>query len=99
YKKLVEVYPEFEQINQARLGLANVQFTMGQYADVAKVLEGIPDGERIGELALVSFVQADCLLRTLPKGADDAIATARTIEQIEKAQKLLEGFVNANEAS
>jgi TolA-binding protein len=99
YKKLVATYPEFEQISLARHGLANVHYVMGQYAEAAGALAGIPDAERIGELGAVAYLQADCLLRTLPKDADDAISAARLIEQVEQAQKLLNGFINANEAS
>ncbi|HEV7406488.1 MAG TPA: tetratricopeptide repeat protein [Chthoniobacteraceae bacterium] len=99
YKRLVRKYPEFAYINQARQGLATAHYRLGNYTEAALIFATIPDAERTGELANVSYLLADCLIRTLPPESEDALQAERLIEKAEQAAKLLEGFVGAQEKS
>ena len=57
-----------------------------------------PDAtERVGEMAGVSYLLAECLIKTMPADAEDALATARLVDQIEQASSLLNAFVAALE--
>jgi TolA-binding protein len=99
YKRLVRKFPEFAYINQARQGLATSHYRLGNYTEAALIFATIPDAERTGELANVSYLLADCLIRTLPPESEDALQAERLIEKAEQAAKLLEGFVGAQEKS
>ena len=99
YQRVVRRFPEFAYINMARQGLATAHYRAGNYAEAALAFGAIAEPDRIGELAAVPYLMADCLVRTLPAEADDALQAARLIEQAERAAKLLEGFVAAHEKS
>ncbi|HPD15263.1 MAG TPA: tetratricopeptide repeat protein [Planctomycetota bacterium] len=99
YQRLLQQFPEFQFANLARHGMGASHYHLGQYAQAIEVLSAIPEMERTGDLALVSYLLADCLIRTLPPEADDALLAAKLIEQCERAAKLLEGFVAANPKS
>src|SRR5205823_5481194 len=55
--------------------------------------------DRTGELAMVSYVLADCIMRLAPTKADDALEARRLEEQLNAAVELLEGFAGGNPAS
>jgi len=93
YQRLLKQFPEFPQANLAKHGMAASHYHLGQFLEAIAVLGTIPEMERTGELATVSYLLADCLIRTLPPEADDALQAAKLIEQAERAAKLLEGFV------
>ena len=60
-----------------------------------KVLEAIPQSDRVGNLAQVPYLLADCVLRTAPAKADDALAAGKLEEQLKSAALLLTGFLGA----
>ncbi len=91
--------PEFAYINLARQGLATSHYRLGNYTEASLIFATIPDAERTGELANVSYLLADCLIRTLPPETEDALQAEALIERAEQAAKLLEGFVSAQEKS
>ena len=99
YKRLVRKFPEFAYINMARQGLATAHYRMGNYPEAALTFATIADAERTGDLANVSYLMADCLIRSLPAETEDALQAARLVERAEQAAKLLDGFVGANEKS
>lgn len=93
YAVVVEKYPEHPQVQLARYGLAMTVFRKGDYEKARQILEAIPPPERNGELAVVSYALADCLIRLAPVRADDAIAAGRLEESLRTAAELLEAFV------
>jgi tetratricopeptide (TPR) repeat protein len=98
YQRLLKEFPEFPSTNLARQGMATAYYRLGKYAEAMTALQGIPEADRLGELASVPYVLADCILRTLPPEADDALGAAELVAQIDKAVKLLEGFVGGQGA-
>lgn len=99
YKRLLERFPDFPQANLAKHGMASSHYRLGQFDEATKVLASIAEMERTGELAVVPYLLADCLIRAFPPEAEDALEAARLIQQAEQAAKLLEGFVAANPKS
>jgi tetratricopeptide (TPR) repeat protein len=99
YQRVIEKYPEFQHVQLARHGLASAHYRLGNYADTLAILGAIPESERTGDLWSVPYLMADCLIRTLPAEAEDALSASRLIEQAEDASKLLDGFVTANPKS
>src|SRR5262249_19177052 len=96
YQELVGKNPEFAFINLARYGLAMSHYRIGEIEKAKEILETIPDADRSGELAVVSYELADCILRLVPtKIEDDAIAAGRALEQLQTAAGLLENFATA----
>ncbi|MDD4888601.1 MAG: tetratricopeptide repeat protein [Phycisphaerae bacterium] len=95
YAKFVKDFPEFAHIALARQALGACQYRLNQFADAAATLAAIPEADRVADLATVSYMQADCLVRLLPDEGDDALAAARLLEQAERAAKLLEIFLGA----
>lgn len=92
YAPLVEKHPEFENVHLARFSWATALHQLGSFREAAAVLDAIPEPERSGRLAAVSYLLADCLIRTLPADAADALAAAQLSQQLERAIKLLDGF-------
>lgn len=95
YAAVIEKYPEFPHVHVARYGLAQAHYRRGDLEKAAEVLRAIPDTERQGELALASYLEADCLIRTAPTKADDALAAGKLEEQLKSAAELLEKFAAA----
>jgi TolA-binding protein len=98
YSAVVEKYPEFAHVNLARYGMAMGHYRKGDLDKAVEVLKTIPDGERNGDLALVPYLQADCLIKTAPARADDALAAGKLQEQLKEAIALLDAFVGAQPA-
>lgn len=96
YHSVIGKYPEFPQVNQARFGLASAHYRLGQYPQAAAVFTTIPAAERSGPLITTPYLLADCLIRTLPENADDALAAGRLIQQGETASRLLGEFLASN---
>ncbi len=92
YQKLIADYPDSPQINAARQAVGNVYCRLGQYGKAAEAFQSIPDAERSGELSAVSYVQGDCLLRTLPPEGEDALTAGRLLQQAETAAKNFSNF-------
>lgn len=99
YQRLLKQFPDFPQANLARHGMGASHYRLGQFPEAIAALSAIPEMERTGDLAIVSYLLADCLIRTLPPEGDDALQAARLIQQAEKAAKLLDGFVAGNPKS
>jgi TolA-binding protein len=96
YEELIRKYPEFERVHRARYAQALCLTAREEWEKAAAVLEVIPAPERNGELAGVSYVLADCLIRTAPARAEDALADNILRERLTTAANLLEGFIAAN---
>ncbi len=99
YRRVVEEFGEYKYANAARYALAAMEYRMGRFAQAAEALAGIPDSDRTGELATASHMQADCLIRTLPAEAADALEAAELIRMAGDAAKLLEAFVTGSSTS
>jgi tetratricopeptide (TPR) repeat protein len=98
-EKFLKAHPESPDVNYIRhaAGLAN--YRLGQYEAAAGLLAKIDLADRSGDLASVSYLLADCLLRQAPETADDALAAGALLEQVGEVQKLLEGFIASNPQS
>jgi TolA-binding protein len=96
YEEVVAKFPEFERVNRARYELALCHVATEDWEKAAAVLDKIPAPERNGDLAGVSFVLADCLIRTAPAKAEDALQDNMLREKLGNAAGLLEAFVAAN---
>jgi cellulose synthase operon protein C len=99
YGIVIEKYPEFDHVNLARYGVAMGHYRKGDLDKAVEVLKKIPDADRTGDLALVPYLQADCLIKTAPVKADDALAAGKLEEQLKEAIGLLDAFTNAQAAS
>ncbi len=96
---VVDKFPEFARINVARYSLGLAHYRQGDLDSARKILAAIPQTERGGELALVSFLMADCLLRQTPTTIpEDALAAGKLEEQLKSAAELLDQFVAASPA-
>jgi TolA-binding protein len=95
YQEIVDKYPDFDHANLARYGLAMGFYRKGDLEKAQELLEKIPEAERNGDLAVVPYQIADCLVRQVPaKIDDDALAANKAIEQLQTAAGLLESFAN-----
>ena len=95
YQIVIDRFPEFTYINLAREGQANSYYRLGNYDKTVEILGTIPEFDRSGDLAVASYLLADCTLRALPVETSDALQAERVIEHATDAVKLLERFVNA----
>lgn len=95
YEEVVSKYPEFEKAARARLGLALCRIALKQYEEALPALEAIPAPARTQELIVVSYLLADCHLRTAPEKAEDALADNMLREKLTAAAAQLETFVAA----
>ncbi|MBX9579921.1 MAG: tetratricopeptide repeat protein [Gemmataceae bacterium] len=96
YEEVVGKFPEFERASRARFGLALCLVAAGEYEKAVTVLEAVPAPERVGDLAGVAVVLADCHIRTAPAKAEDALQDNVLREKLGAAAGLLDGFVSAN---
>ncbi len=96
YQALVERFPEHPQVNLGRYGLAMGQYRKGDVEKALALFENIPAAERNGELAVVPYVLADCLIRLAPTEVDDALAAGKLTDAMTKAVESLNAFVAAS---
>ena len=96
YAEVASKFPEFERINLARYGQALCHIAAEDYGKAIKLLEAVPAAERVGDLAPVPYVLADCHLRAAPAKAEDAGQDQTLREKITVAAGLLDGFISAN---
>lgn len=96
YQAVVDKYPESERIGLARYGLALCHIQKADFEKAQAVLEAIPPPERAGDLAIVPYQLASCLIKLAPVKTDDAIAAGRLQEQLQNAATLLDAFAGAN---
>ena len=95
YQTLTEKFPEFTYASLARGRSALALYRLGDYPNAVKGLTAIPAPDHSGELAVVPYYLADCLLRSMPTDTTDALAAGRQIEILTAAIKSLESFVSA----
>ena len=96
YEEVVTKFPEFERAGRARFGLGLCLVAAGEHEKAVPVLEAVPAPERVGDLAGVGPVLADCLIRTAPAKAEDALQDNVLREKLGAAAGLLDAFVGAN---
>jgi TolA-binding protein len=96
FEELVAKYPEFERISRAKYGLALCFRALEDWEKAAAILETIPAGERSSDLNPAPYILADCLIRTAPAKAEDALQDNMLREKLGAAAVLLEVFVAAN---
>lgn len=96
YAEVVTKFPEFERVNRAKYGQALCFLAQEDYEKATKALEGIPAAERNGDLSAVSYVLADCLIRTAPAKAEDALQDNMLREKLVAAAGHLDAFIAAN---
>jgi tetratricopeptide (TPR) repeat protein len=89
FQLVLDKHPEFEHAQQARFSLAWLSYQQGDYGKTRSLLEEIPPSDRKGDLAGAAYLLADCLIRTTPAQADDAIAAGKAQEQLTQAATLL----------
>jgi tetratricopeptide (TPR) repeat protein len=99
YQQSVDKYPEFPHVNLARQGLGLCHHRLGEYDKAVPILTAIPQADRTGPLSTAPYVLADCLIRTAPTEAADAIAAGRLQEQLGEAIKLLDAFLASQPTS
>ncbi|MBA4065540.1 MAG: hypothetical protein C0501_17855 [Isosphaera sp.] len=96
YAAVVKGYPEFERASRARYGMALCLLAQEDFEKAIAALEAIPPADRTGDLAPVGYVLADCLVRTAPAKAEDALQDNMLREKLSAAAALLDAFVGAN---
>jgi cellulose synthase operon protein C len=96
YAEVATKYPEFDRVNRARYGLALCHLAVEDWEKAIKALEAIPAAERNGDLSPVSYVLADCHIRTAPAKAEDALQDNMLREKLSAAAGLLDAFIGAN---
>lgn len=99
YAGLVEKYPDSHFTNLARQSIGTAYYQLGQWTDAIKSFKAVPESERAAELATVSYLLADCYLRTLPEAGDDALSIAKLIQAYTEAADTLTAFITAQEAN
>jgi len=94
YQLVLDKFPEFTyaSLSRGRMGLS--QYRLADYSAALKTLTAIPQADQSGEMAVVPYYLADCLLRTMPTDTSDAIAAGRQLEVLSAAIKSLENFVS-----
>ncbi|MCS6866052.1 MAG: tetratricopeptide repeat protein [Gemmataceae bacterium] len=96
YADVVTKFPEFEKVHRARFAQALCWIALRDYEKAIRALEAIPAPQRVGELASVAYVLADCQLRTAPAKAEDALQDNILREKLTAAISLLDGFIAAH---
>lgn len=96
YQLIVDKYPEFSQASAARYGIAMSLYRQNKLEEAVAQFEKVAESDRSGDLAGTSYFQADCLIRTMPENADDALSAARLSSALEKTSALLASFVGSN---
>jgi cellulose synthase operon protein C len=96
YRLLLERFPEFDRAQLARYGLAMCHFKRNDLEEAQKMLEAIPAADRSGDLSYVPYLLAECLIRSAPAKAEDALQIGMLQEKLQQAQQNLEAFVGAS---
>jgi len=96
FQDVIEKHPEFAKANLARYSVGIVYHRKREFDKAQKALETIPQAERAGELALTSYLLADCRLRQIPEAdpQDDALAIGMMEEQLKNAAALLDTYAS-----
>ena len=91
--KFLPAYPESPDINLVRHGLGLAHYRLGDFEKAAGVFKQVPAADRTGDTLTTSYFLADCLLRTSPEVAEDALAGGQLLEASGEVVKLLDTFV------
>ena len=97
YNVVIERFPASREANLARYSAGIATYQLGDYQGAMRLLSAVPEAERSGELAGVSYLLADCMIRLLPEDAGDALSTARLLEQARTIIGILGSFTNTQE--
>lgn len=95
YQDLINRFPEFEYSALARFGMGLSHYRKGEFAKARDIFAGIASADRKDDLAIVGYLQADCILRLAPIKVDDAIAAGKLTADMNQAIEQLDGFVGA----
>ena len=95
YRRVSADYPDFTYANPARRSMADAYYRLGRYDDAATALGAIPEDAWSGDLKSVPYLLAECLLRTAPSAAGDAVSASQLVARLERIAKLLERFTAA----
>jgi TolA-binding protein len=95
YQKLIDKAPDFPYANLARYQIAMVHYRKGDLEKARDGFETIPGPDRAGDLAIVPYLLADCLIRLTPLTADDALTAGRVQEQMTASIALLDSFIGS----
>jgi TolA-binding protein len=95
YETVVSKFPEFTYVNLARYGLAMTWYRKGDLEKARQALDSIPQADRTGDLAIVPYLLADCLIRLAPAKAEDALTAGKVEEGLKTATELLDAFISA----
>ena len=93
FQRVLERFPEHPQSAQAHVGIAQIHYQLGRYAEAAEAFAKLPEAERVGDFANVNYLQADCLLRGVSADTSNALAAGRAAQQISEAIELLTKYV------
>jgi TolA-binding protein len=96
---LLDRFPNFEYASVTRYRLALISLRKGDLEKAKDLLAAIPAPDCTGDLALVPYLRADCLIRLAPVQADDALAAGRLEEELHGAIELLDNFVSGQPQS
>jgi TolA-binding protein len=96
YQKLIDNHPYFPRAQNARFVIGQLLYNQGDFAKAQAIFEVIPANDRTGDLAVVSYLLADCLLRQAPAGdPEDALAAGKLEVLLKSSVELLDAFVSA----
>jgi TolA-binding protein len=95
YQIIVDKYPEFSQVQLARFAVGMITYNKGDLDKAKETLSLIPQAERVGELAVVPYIVADCAMRLAPQKVDDALAAGKLEELLKEAVDNLENYANS----
>jgi TolA-binding protein len=96
FEEVIARFPEFDRVSRARYGLALCYRALEDWEKATTVLESIPAADRSVDLAPAPYILADCLIRTAPAKAEDALQDNMLREKLGAAAVLLELYVAAN---
>jgi len=96
YQKLIDGYPLFPRAQNARFAIGQLLYSQGDFAKAQAAFETIPSSDRAGELAIVGFLLADCMLRQVPAGVpEDALAAGKLEASLKSSVEMLDAFAAA----
>jgi TolA-binding protein len=96
YQALITAQPESPRASNARFVIGLLAYRQGDLPKAQAALEAIPQHERGGDVAITSYLLADCILRQMPPGLpEDALAAGKMEAQLKQAAELLDAFTTA----
>jgi TolA-binding protein len=95
YQEIIDKQQNGPVLGRARCGLALVYCLKHDFARARSLLEEIPPAERKNDLAVVSYVLADCVLHLAPAKTEDPDTRTQAKNQLQQAADLFDGFLGA----